>query len=131
MTTQIHRPAAPGSAAPGTHRWRRAVGVESLGQVQDSGLTAPAFLVRRGDGQVVQVSELVHLVLMALSAERSPAQAADVVSAAFGRRLSVEGLDHLVTTKLAPIGLVTDAEVPTARLVPRAAPLLALRAKMT
>ncbi|KAE8763521.1 MinD/ParA family ATP-binding protein [Georgenia thermotolerans] len=135
MSTQTRGPDAPpvtaDDAAAGSRRWRRADGVESLGQVQDSGLTAPAFLVRRGDGQVVQVSELVHLVLMALSADRSPAEAADVVSAAFGRRLSVEGLDRLVTTKLAPVGLVTDAAAPAARPAPRATPLLALRAKLT
>ncbi|TRW43291.1 hypothetical protein FJ693_18190, partial [Georgenia yuyongxinii] len=130
-------PAAPSGAvspAPPTapRRWRCSAGVESLGQVQGSGLTTAAYLVRRADGQVVQVSELIHLVLVSLTGERTSAEAADVVTKAFGRRLTPEGLDHLVTTKLQPVGLVTDADAPApVQGAPRARPLLALSLKMT
>ncbi|WP_127131029.1 MinD/ParA family protein [Georgenia sp. SYP-B2076] len=116
----------------GAARWSRAAGVASLGMVQDSGLKDRAYLVRRGDGQVVQVSELLHLVLMQLSGTRSAHEVAGAVSAAFGRRLGVEGLDHLARTKLLPLGLVTDLEAPAPpSAMPRARPLLSLSLRFT
>ena len=111
------------NAAPddGNHRrWVRGTGVESLGQVQGSGLREPTYLVRRSDGQVVQVSELIHLVLMQLEAGRTSGEAAIAVSEAFGRRLNVAGLDHLVRAKLVPLGLVQDL---TNQAAPSAAPV--------
>jgi len=48
-------------------RWRTAPGLELLGPVQDSGLQAPTYLVRRTDGQVMQVSALIELVLQQLA----------------------------------------------------------------
>lgn len=112
--------------------WAPAPGVTSLGPVQDSGLTHVAFLVRRADGQIVQLSELLHLVLAQLGTGRDRVEVADAVSEAFGRRLTPEGLDHLVRTKLVPAGLAVDtsAAVPPPP-PPRAKPLLALRLKVT
>src|SRR6185437_14335673 len=68
-TTQRRRqtmnigPAAvdPGDGEGGG-RWRRPDGLVSLGRQQGSGLREPSFLVRRGDGQVVQLSPLLHLI---------------------------------------------------------------------
>ena len=45
-------------------RWRRALGLQLLGPVQGSGLRDAAFLVRRSDDQMVQLSELLHLVVV-------------------------------------------------------------------
>ena len=39
-------------------RWRQAAGLQLLGEVQGSGMRDPAYLVRRADDQVVQLSEL-------------------------------------------------------------------------
>ncbi|WP_347353171.1 AAA family ATPase [Intrasporangium sp.] len=87
--------------------WGRAAGLDLLGEVQDSGLAQPTYLARRADGQVVQLSELLHLVLAELDPVRSPAAVASAVSDVFGRRLTTEGLAHLLHTRLVPLGLVT------------------------
>ncbi|MGN6754028.1 MAG: nucleotide-binding protein [Intrasporangium sp.] len=92
--------------------WARASGLDLLGEVQDSGLAQPTYLVRRTDGQVVQLSELLHLVLAELDPVRSPAAVASAVSDAFGRRLTAEGLAHLLETRLQPLGLVAQQPPP-------------------
>jgi putative peptide zinc metalloprotease protein len=112
-------------------RWRQARGLQFLGPVQGSGLKDPTFLVRRVDDQVVQLSELLHLVVRAVEPSRPAEQVADDVSAAYGRTLSVRGLEHLVTTRLAPLGLVVPDEAPEPLRPVRARPLLALTAKGT
>jgi putative peptide zinc metalloprotease protein len=113
---------------PAGGRWCRASGLRELGQVQGSGLREPTYLVRRGDGQVLQVSELLHLVVRELSAARDDAQVAAAVSEACGRELTVDGMRRLIAQKLAPMGLVEDLaahERPAG--APRANPLLSLR----
>ena len=112
-------------------RWRQALGLEFLGPVQGSGLKDPTFLVRRVDDQVVQLSELLHLVVRAVEPPRPAEQVADDVSAAYGRTLSVDGLAHLVTTRLEPLGLVLPDESAEPTRSVRARPLLALTAKGT
>ena len=94
--------------------WGRAPGLDLLGEVQDSGLAQPTYLARRADGQVLQLSELLHLVLAELDPARSPAAVASAVSDAFGRRLTAEGLGHLLETRLHPLGLATQAATATA-----------------
>jgi putative peptide zinc metalloprotease protein len=98
----------PVIAAPTT--WERTGGLQLLGTVQDSGLRQTTCLVRRQDGQVVQLSELLYRVLDQLHPLRSPAQVASAVSDAFGRRLTVEGLEYLLQTRLVPLGLATPVE---------------------
>ncbi|MDN5795041.1 MAG: MinD/ParA family protein [Intrasporangium sp.] len=92
--------------------WGRAAGLDLLGEVQDSGLAKTTYLARRSDGQVVQLSELLHLVLAELDPARSPAAVASAVSDAFGRRLTTEGLAHLLETRLVPLGLVVPQLTP-------------------
>ena len=111
--------------------WRRARGLEFLGPVQGSGLNDPAYLVRREDDQVVQLSELLHLVLRAVDPPRPATEVAEDVSAAYGRTLTVDGLAHLVSTRLEPLGLVLPDEAPEPARPLRARPLLALTAKGT
>ncbi len=115
-------------------RWCRAAGVKDLGRTQGSGLQRSTYLLRRGDGQVLQVSELLHLVLREVSADRDESQVAAAVSTAFGRELTVDGLRHLVRTKLAPMGLVQELDGlghPEAGAAPRSDPLLTLRLRRT
>ena len=91
----------------------------------------PAYLVRRADDQVVQLSELLHLVVVHADPSRPAADVAAAVSERYGRTLTTEGLAHLVTTRLEPLGLVLpgEAEEPTRPV--RARPLLALTLKAT
>lgn len=128
MTTTEHLTEPPRTTEP---RWRRARGLEFLGPVQGSGLKDPAFLVRREDDQVVQLSELLHLVLRSVDPPRPAAEVADDVSAAYGLTLTVDGLAHLVTTRLEPLGLVLPDEASEPARPLRARPLLALTAKGT
>ena len=51
------------TARPTVSTWRLAKGLQRLGQVEDSGLSEATYLVRRADGQMIQISELLHLVL--------------------------------------------------------------------
>lgn len=129
LTTAEHMTTEPPSATG--QRWRQARGLEFLGPVQGSGLKDPAFLVRRVDDQVVQLSELLHLVVRAVEPPRPAEQVAADVSEAYGRTLSAEGLAHLVTTRLEPLGLVVPDESPEPTRSVRARPLLALTAKGT
>ncbi|KQW52466.1 hypothetical protein ASC77_24070 [Nocardioides sp. Root1257] len=90
-----------------------------------------AYLVRRSDDQVVQLSELLHLVVVHVEPPRSAIEVAAAVSASYGRTLTVEGLEHLVTTRLQPLGLVLpEAATEMARPM-RASPILALTVKGT
>ncbi len=127
-TTADHPPPRRTADEP---RWRQAFGLEFLGPVQGSGMRDPAYLVRRADDQVVQLSELLHLVVIHVDPSRSAADVAEAVSARYGRTLTTEGLDHLVRTRLEPLGLVLpdEAEEPTRPV--RARPLLALTLKAT
>ena len=61
-----------GAADAARQGWRLAPGLELLGRVDGSGLREETYLVRRSDGQVVQVSELVNLVLTAVGPDGRP-----------------------------------------------------------
>ena len=116
-----------------TTRWRRVAGLDELGKAQGSGLREPSYLIRRADGQVVQLSELLHVVVREVSADRDPTRVAAAVSAAYGKTLSVEGL-ALLASKLEPLGLIEDAAKPQAHArdnIPRANPVLSLRLRGT
>jgi hypothetical protein len=55
----------PADAAAGP--LRPAEGLRLLGEYQGSGFTEPRFLVRRGNGQVIQMSRLLYLVTAAIA----------------------------------------------------------------
>ncbi len=112
-------------------RWRRALGLQLLGPVQGSGLRDVAYLVRRSDDQVVQLSELLHLVVVHVEPPRPAAEVAADVSASYGRTLTVDGLEHLVTTRLQPLGLVLPEEADEVARPVRARPILSLTVKAT
>ena len=108
---------------------RLASGTELLGEIKDSGVTEPPSLVRRADGQVIQLSRLLYLVASLLDGSRGPDVIAAKATAELGRTLSAEQVGYLITAKLAPLGIVATATAPAA--LPTARPLLALRARAT
>ena len=108
---------------------RLADGIELLGTYQDSGYDRPPSLVRRSDGQVIQLSPLLYLVISHIDGAQDPAAIAERVSADLGRALSAEQVGFLLTAKLIPLGTV--AAEGAAAGPPRANPLLALRARGT
>src|ERR1700757_3624313 len=122
--------APPAAGAPGpVEPPRLADGVELLGEYKDSGYSQPPSLVRRPDGQVIQMSALLYQVACRIDGSRDPAAIADLVSADLGRSLTAEQVRYLITAKLLPLGIVADQDAPVAP--PKANPLLALRARGT
>jgi len=108
------------------HPPTRTTGVELLGALTGSGYRNPPSLVRRLDGQTVQLTPLLYLVLEAIDGRRTYAELAEAVSTAYGRRLAPDDVRQLVETRLRPLGLVrgADGSEPQVR---KANPLLALR----
>jgi putative peptide zinc metalloprotease protein len=107
---------------------RLADGTELLGELKDSGFAKPQSLVRRVDGQVIQLSRLLYMVLCLLDGTRGADAIAAELSAGLGRTLTGDQVRYLVTAKLAPLGLVAGQGQAAA---PTASPLLALRARVT
>ena len=116
---------APGLAGPP----RLAAGAELLGEYQGSGYSQPPSLMRRADGQVIQMSALLYQVACRIDGSRDPAAIAELVSADLGRSLTAEQVRYLITAKLLPLGIVAAGYAPAA--LPKARPLFALRARGT
>ena len=108
---------------------RLAEGVELLGEYQDSGYNQPPSLVRRPDGQIIQMSPLLYRVTCRIDGSRNPGAIAKLVSEDLGRTLNAEQVRRLVTAKLLPLGIVAGEAAPPTP--PTAHPLLALRARGT
>jgi putative peptide zinc metalloprotease protein len=119
----------PGSSEPQPQPPRLADGIELLGAYQDSGYDQPPSLVRRPDGQVIQVSTLLYQVIGQIDGVRGSAAIAEAVTAELGRSLTADQVRFLVTAKLMPLGIVAAPGAPA--VAPRANPLLALRARGT
>jgi putative peptide zinc metalloprotease protein len=108
---------------------RLATGVELLGPVRGSGFADPPSLIRRTDGQVIQLSPMMYLVASLLNDSSDVSDIAVLASAELGRTLTAEQVTYLITARLAPLGIVASRDVPVA--LPTASPLLALRARVT
>lgn len=122
--------ALPPADAPGPVAVPRlADGVELLGEYLDSGYRQPPSLVRRPDGQVIQMSALLYHVTARIDGTSDAETIATLVSADLGRTLTADQVRYLISGKLCPLGIVAGQGVPA---VPQAAsPLLALRARGT
>jgi putative peptide zinc metalloprotease protein len=130
VTTGRTAPVLPPAGVPGPVEVPRlADGVELLGEYKGSGYAQPPSLVRRADGQVIQMSPLLYGVACRIDGSRDPAAIADLVSADLGRSLTADQVRYLITTKLLPLGIIADRGAPAAP--PKANPLLALRARGT
>src|SRR4051794_18965585 len=131
MSATVDPPAvAPAATAPGATEapgvLARADRLELLGEVSGSGYKEGAALVRRADGQMVQLGPLMYGLLEETDGERDVAALAAAMSARLGRRFDVE---HVVRVgeKLAEKGLLAGFED---NAPPRSNPLLALRWKV-
>jgi putative peptide zinc metalloprotease protein len=111
----------PASALPA-----RAEGIELLGNVHGSGYEGGAALVRRADGQVVQLGPLLYALLENLDGRRSTSELADLLCERLGRPCDEEHIVALAQ-KLADQGLLAGHEH---KAPPRRNPLLALRWKV-
>ena len=108
----------------------RADGVQLLGQSEGSGYREPPSLVRRSDGQTLQLTRLLYLVLEAADGTRSVDDIAQHASAGSGRLVSADNVRTLVDSQLLPMGLLrlADGSQPEVR---KADPLLGMRFRYT
>jgi putative peptide zinc metalloprotease protein len=105
-----------------------APGVELIGRYQGSGFKQSPWLVRRADGQVIQLPHLLYQVAEALVDHRDPEAIAARMTAAIGRGMTAEQVVYVVEEKLRPLSLLAGEDEPAKK----ANPLLALtfRAKV-
>ena len=108
----------------------RADGLELIGELKGSGYRDAPALVRRGDGQTLQLTPLLYTVLSAVDGTSSVEQIADRASEAIGRRVTAENVRTLIDSRLRPLGLLTRADGSQPR-VQRSNPLLSLRFRYT
>ena len=127
VTLQPPSPTPDRVGAPA--RRHLAAGTELLGVYEAAAFTQPQFLVRRGDGQVIQLTRLLYLVAAALAA--APAATLDVIAAAVAAQLdrpvSADNVAYIIDNKLAPLGVIAaddPADVPLTQARPM---LLGLR----
>src|SRR5436305_7743836 len=112
--------------APRVGALDRAQGVELLGDVHGSGYKEGAALVRRADGQIVQLGPLMYALLESVDGKRTNGELAELVSGRLGRGCDEEHVERLAE-KLAAQGLLSGSEH---KAPPRRNPLLALRWKV-
>jgi len=90
--------------------WPRLLeGTEPIGQAAGSGLREPPYLVRRCDGQIVQLSQLLYVIASRLDG-RGLAAIADGVGAQLDVHITPEQVEYVAEKKLAPLGLVAHRD---------------------
>ncbi|WP_458781147.1 zinc metalloprotease [Arthrobacter sp. D3-16] len=108
----------------------RADGVQLLGLSEGSGYREAPSLVRRADGQALQLTRLLYLVLEAVDGQRSVDEIAQHATAGSGRLISADNVRTLMDSQLLPMGLLrlADGSEPE---VKKADPLLGMRFRYT
>jgi putative peptide zinc metalloprotease protein len=101
-------------------------GVQLLGETQGSGYKQAPSLVRRADGQTLQLTRLLYLVLEAVDGHRSLEEIARITGEKFGKQVSADNVRTLIDSQLLPLGLLrlADGSQPEVR---KANPLLGMR----
>ena len=122
-TTEAPPFVAAAASAPALDK---AHGAELLGPVNGSGYREGAALVRRADGQMVQLGPLMYALLEAVNGRRDATELANAVSTQLGRTVTEAQVERLAQ-KLSEQGLLAGTEHAAP---PRRNPLLALRWKV-
>jgi putative peptide zinc metalloprotease protein len=121
---------APAQTSPGpvtaVRAPARADGIELIGEMRGSGYREPPALVRRADGQTLQLTPLLYAVLEAVDGRRDFAQVADHVAAATGRAVGEADVETLIASQLLPLGLLRRPDGSGPELA-RSNPLLRMR----
>jgi putative peptide zinc metalloprotease protein len=117
---------SPGPVASPSEILRLAEGVQLIGETAGSGYRQPPSLVRRADGQTIQLTPLLYLVLSHIDGTRTVDEVAARVSEGFGRTVTPDNVRTLVDRQLRPVGLLVrpDGSQPEVR---KSDPLLGLR----
>ncbi len=85
-------------------------GLELIGEMEGSGYRVPPALVRRQDGQTLQLTPLLYAVLDAVDGQRGHEEIAELVSERTGRRISASDVATLAEKQLRPRGLLLGAD---------------------
>src|SRR5438105_6031576 len=127
LRSQPHRLEAPGrSESPP----RRGSGVELIGEYDGSGFKEPPSLVRRPDGQVIQLPRLLYLVAAKADGCRSYDDIAAEVTSEVGRAIDGDQVRFLAEAKLRPLGVLKGADG-TTPAVAKADPFFGLRLRLS
>jgi putative peptide zinc metalloprotease protein len=108
------------------HTLRRADGVQLIGEMPGSGYRVAPCLVRRADGQTIQLTPLLYALLSAIDGDRDNAELGAAVAGTTGRRVSEDNVRQLAEQKLRPLGLLVRADGSQPEVKKRN-PLLGLR----
>ena len=100
-----------------------------LGEVAGSGYRQAPSLVRRADGQTIQLTPLLYRVLEEIDGTRDLDAVAAAVAGGTDWLLTADDIEFLVEQKLRPLGVLRLADG-TDPAVAKANPLLALRLKL-
>src|SRR4051812_4431119 len=106
-----------------------AAGIQLLGAMEGSGYRTPPALVRRGDGQVLQLTPLLYAVLEAVDGPRSLADVADAVGQPLRRSVAPSDIRQLIASQLLPLGLLQRPDGAEPELK-RSNPLLRMRLRV-
>lgn len=74
----------------------RADGVELMGEMAGSGYRIPPSLVRRADGQTIQLTPLLYATLHEIDGHRTTGEVAAAVSESTGRTVNEDNVNQLV-----------------------------------
>ncbi|MEU2556750.1 hypothetical protein ABZ589_34600 [Streptomyces sp. NPDC013313] len=103
-------------------------GLQTLGEYKGSGFTERRYIVRRGDGQMIQLSRLLYLVVASVDGVRDAEAISHRVSGRYGAEVTTDNIVHLVEHKLTPLGITLPLNGPPGEAAaPRSDLLLALR----
>ena len=86
-----------------------ASGVNLIGEYEASGYTEAPCLVRRSDGQTIQLTPLLFATVELIDGQRDAAAIAEALGERIGKAVSADNVRYLVAEKLEPAGLVKDA----------------------
>ena len=103
-------------------------GVDLIGEYEDSGYKEPHYIARRPDGQMIQLSYLLHLVAEQIDGRRGYDDIAKAVTGSYGKNVSADNVKTLVEGQLTKLGIA----VPPGQTPPKVEkpdPMLALRFK--
>jgi len=101
-------------------------GVQLLGETKGSGYKQAPSLIRRADGQTIQLTRLLYLVLEAVDGRRGLEEIAAHAGTAAGKPISAANVRTLIDQQLLPLGLLrlADGSQPEVR---KANPLLGMK----
>lgn len=106
-----------------------AEGVQLIGEYEGSGFREPPSLVRRADGQVIQLPDLLYKLAEKSDGERTYAEIADELTAEIRRGVDADSVRFLADEKLRPLGILAAADG-TSPPVEKTDPLLGFKFRL-